>query len=122
MPGHVGTDIALNARSLLGRGAKLDADELSDLRARLKAMGVPADGMTDQQIEEAVQARLTDFRERAPLKAAGAATLILNGVREGKWRILIGEDAKLLDGLVREHPEEAYEPGFFNLLNRPRKS
>ena len=34
-----------------------------------------------------------DFRDKAPLSAAEAATIILDGVRSGTWRILVGEDA-----------------------------
>ena len=38
-----------------------------------------------------------DFRDSAPLSAAGAATIILDGVRSGAWRILVGQDAVALD-------------------------
>jgi hypothetical protein len=51
----------------------------------------------------------TDFRDDAPLTAAAAATIILDGVRSGAWRILIGEDAKTLDAAVRAKPETAYD-------------
>ena len=37
----------------------------------------------------------------------------MNGVREKRWRILVGEDAKLLDKFVRADPEAAYEVRFF---------
>jgi hypothetical protein len=50
-----------------------------------------------------------DFRDKAPLTAAQAATIILDGVRSGAWRILVGEDAKMLDELVRAKPEATYE-------------
>ncbi len=50
-----------------------------------------------------------DFRDKAPLSAADAATVILEGVRSGAWRILVGEDAKTLDALVRAKPEAAYD-------------
>jgi len=30
-------------------------------------------------------------------------------VRAGAWRILVGEDAKLIDAAVRANPEAAYE-------------
>ena len=51
----------------------------------------------------------SDFRDKAPLTAAGAATMILDGVRSGAWRILVGEDAKMLDAAVRAKPEAAYD-------------
>jgi hypothetical protein len=50
-----------------------------------------------------------DFRDKAPVSAAEAATIILDGVRSGTWRILIGEDAKKLDMAVRAKPEAAYD-------------
>ena len=50
-----------------------------------------------------------DFRDKAPLSAAQAATIILDGVRSGAWRILVGEDAKKIDAAVRAKPEAAYD-------------
>jgi hypothetical protein len=38
-------------------------------------------------------------------------------VKENKWRILIGEDAKALDKWVRESPEDAYNISY-NLEKR----
>ena len=48
------------------------------------------------------------FRDMAPMTAAQAATVILDGVRAGKWRILVGDDAHVLDSAVRADPENAY--------------
>ena len=56
------------------------------------------------------------FRDDAPMSAADAAKVILGGVKEERWRILVGEDAKVMDRLVREAPEEAYEPVFMERL------
>jgi hypothetical protein len=50
-----------------------------------------------------------DFRDSAPLSAADAATLILDGVRSGAWRILVGADAAKLDAFVRAKPEATYD-------------
>ena len=55
-----------------------------------------------------VQANV-DFRDKAPVSAAQAATIILDAVRAGTWRILIGEDAKMIDERVRAKPEAAYD-------------
>ncbi|MBI5089417.1 MAG: hypothetical protein HZB15_11330, partial [Actinobacteria bacterium] len=52
----------------------------------------------------------------APMTAAQAATAILDGVRAGEWRILVGDDAKALDALVRERPNEAYDDSFVDRL------
>ena len=43
---------------------------------------------------------------------AEAAAEILDGVREGRWRILIGDDTVTLDELVRGSPETSYDPDF----------
>jgi hypothetical protein len=50
-----------------------------------------------------------DFRDKAPVTAAEAATIILDGVRSGTWRILIGEDARMIDAAVRAKPGAAYD-------------
>ena len=39
----------------------------------------------------------TDFRDNAPTTSSEAATIILEGVRAEKWRLLVGEDAHKLD-------------------------
>ena len=45
--------------------------------------------------------------------AAAAATVILDGVKAERWRILVGQDAHHLDELVRQAPEDAYDDAFF---------
>ncbi len=57
-----------------------------------------------------------NFRDNAPLTAAEAATIILDGVKNNEWRILVGKDAKRLDEMVRETPETAYEESFIQRL------
>jgi NAD(P)-dependent dehydrogenase (short-subunit alcohol dehydrogenase family) len=107
MPGHVGTDIVANSRRARG----LPEPELMT-EAQLHEL-IPArmrpEGATADQLRELFARAHTDFRDKAPLSAAGAATVILDGVRSGAWRILVGEDAKTLDGLVRAKPEAAYD-------------
>ena len=51
--------------------------------------------------------------EDAPTTAAEAATIILDGVKADRWRILVGKDAHRLDELVRQSPEQAYDLDFF---------
>ena len=48
-----------------------------------------------------------------PPAAAAAAKIILDGVKADRWRILVGDDAHVLDERVRQSPEEAYTPQFF---------
>jgi len=79
-------------------------------------MGMPVDMMTDLQITQMIAELGRQFETNAPTTAADAATTILNGVREEKWRILVGADAHVMDRLVRSEPEEAYEQGFIDKL------
>ena len=79
MPGHVATNIVANS---------------------MMAFGVPeADALAANQ----------GFHDSAPLSAAGAAAVILDGLRAGAWRILVGADARSLDEYVRAHPDDAYD-------------
>jgi NAD(P)-dependent dehydrogenase (short-subunit alcohol dehydrogenase family) len=80
MPGHVGTDIIGNT---------------------LRAHGQDPDQMLIDISN--------DFRDKAPLSAAQAATIILDGVRSGTWRILVGQDAAMIDERIRANPEAAYD-------------
>src|ERR1700722_16372238 len=63
-------------------------------------------GLTDEAEIEKANA---GWRENAPTSAAEAATIILDGVRSGEWRILVGEDAKRLDEFVRANPASTYD-------------
>jgi NAD(P)-dependent dehydrogenase (short-subunit alcohol dehydrogenase family) len=109
MPGHVGTNIVGN--SLRAHGvpdpASLTVEELEQARQALAARGLPVDGVPAAELGQ-VLAKL-NFRDSAPLTAAAAATIILDGVRSGAWRVLVGEDAKLLDTFIRANPERSYD-------------
>jgi NAD(P)-dependent dehydrogenase (short-subunit alcohol dehydrogenase family) len=65
-----------------------------------------AHGLTDEAEIEKANA---GWQENAPTSAAEAATVILDGVRSGAWRILVGDDAKKLDEFVRANPESTYD-------------
>jgi len=113
MPGHIGTSIVINSGRILGRDPKdLPDEELVSIRDRMERMGFDIGGATHDEIRAALQERAESFRDEAPMTAAEAATIILDGVRNNTWRILVGQDAEILDRLVRENPEEAYEPSF----------
>jgi NAD(P)-dependent dehydrogenase (short-subunit alcohol dehydrogenase family) len=115
MPGHVGTSIVANSAAVLGRPSakEMSSADLVAVRERFKLPpGVPGDDQLRAMIHQIGE----DFRDKAPLSAAGAATIILGAVRAGKWRILVGEDAVALDALVRARPEDAYEPSFTDEL------
>ncbi len=116
MPGHVGTDIVANslrARGLPEPEAMTDA-QLADLippdaQAGLIRAGALPEGASADDLRHLLAQANADFRDKAPLSAAQAATIILDGVRSGAWRILVGEDAKMIDGAVRAKPESAYD-------------
>lgn len=114
MPGHIGTGIARNTVKVL-RGhepGELSAEEVAQARRRMQAMGLPVDNVPDDHIRAALRQQAEDFQNKAPLTGAQAATIILDGVRAGRWRILVGQDAEALDAAVRAEPELAYEPEF----------
>ena len=117
MPGHIGTQIVQNSMAVLGRDPdQLSSEEIDATRQRLAAMGLPVGNLPDADIRNLMRARAAEFETSAPTTAAQAALIILDGVRAGRWRILVGDDAVLLDQLVREDPEHAYEPAFLERL------
>jgi len=117
MPGHIGTGIVLNSLRYFGLDPKhLDEEQLAQLRERLTAQGIDASAASDEDLRNGMQLQADMFRDLAPTTAAQAATIILDGVRADRWRILVGADAEQLDLLVREMPEEAYEPTFMEQM------
>ncbi len=115
MPGHIGTSIVFNSRKVQF-GANSDAmspEEIAQIRARLSAAGRDLSQVSDADIQAFVAERARQFLEEAPMTAAAAAEVILAGVKAGRWRILVGDDALEIDKRVRQTPEEAYEDQFF---------
>lgn len=113
MPGHIGTSIILNSAEILGhRPEDMTAEDLDETRKMMSGRGIDASAFTDDQIRGLMTTMGEMFRDNAPTSAEQAAAIILDGVREGRWRILVGEDAQILDRLVRETPEEVYEASF----------
>ena len=115
MPGHIGTEIVANSRKVLAgdESDTLSAAAVAQARARLGGMGAAAEGLSDEQIHAFMAEAARRFRDDAPMTAAAAATVILDGVRAETWRILVGADAHRLDERVRATPEAAYTPEFF---------
>lgn len=108
MPGHIGTSIALNTYD----ARAMPAAVVAVMRQRMVKAGAPVADASDDTIRDLMHQRAVDFRDKAPTSAEQAATIILDGVRAGRWRILVGEDAERIDVMVRNAPEEAYEPAF----------
>ncbi len=90
MPGHIGTSIMVNTR-------------------------IFQENREGQDMTDAEKAQTRGFMEAAPTSAAEAAKIILDGVKEDRWRILIGRDAQRVDEKVRANPEAAYDRGFLRL-------
>jgi len=84
MPGHIGTSIVENSM-------RHGRHEL------------------DMETTEMVKLMSDMFRDQAPMTAAEASAEILDAVRNDRWRILVGDDARKLDAAVRANPEIAYE-------------
>ncbi len=117
MPGHIGTSIVLNSARVFGRDAdSMVPEELQRVRRQLNSQGIPTDSVSDEDIRKGVQMMGEAFRDNAPMSAAQAATIILNGVRENRWRILVGADAEWIDAEVRSDPEHAYDVEFWERL------
>jgi NAD(P)-dependent dehydrogenase (short-subunit alcohol dehydrogenase family) len=115
MPGHIGTSIASNTRKVQQRTDSdvMEPGEIAQLRARLSAGGRDVSQLSDADLQARASERARRFLEDAPTTAAAAAAVILDAVKAGRWRILVGPDAHVLDEMVRQAPEDAYEPDFF---------
>lgn len=119
MPGHIGTNIVANTGKVLGKPDPMDmaADDVAKIRDQMIKRGKPVGNLPDNAIRGAIKQRGQDFRDKAPTTSAQAAAIILDGVREERWRILVGADAHVLDDRVRSTPEQAYEAAFLQALH-----
>jgi NAD(P)-dependent dehydrogenase (short-subunit alcohol dehydrogenase family) len=118
MPGHIGTSIVANSRKVMtGRDEDaLSAEDIAGAKQRIARMGLDVAQLSDEQVQALAAEQHRRFLEEAPTTAAEAAKIILDGVKAERWRILVGEDAHIMDRLVREDPEAAYTPEFFQKL------
>jgi NAD(P)-dependent dehydrogenase (short-subunit alcohol dehydrogenase family) len=114
MPGVVNTDIATNSRRALGlpEWEQLSDAQLLELipdtgRAVLIEMGLLPEDFSADDLRQAIPRLKDEFRDKG-FSAVQAATIILDGVRSGAWRILVGEEAKMLDEQVRADPEAPF--------------
>jgi len=113
MPGHIGTDIAINSSKLHGNDpATMTAAQLETARERMARAGMDTATVSDADLRTLMTAGAEAFRDMAPMSAAEASAFILASVQRGDWRILVGDDAVILDDLVRENPKDAYLPDF----------
>jgi NAD(P)-dependent dehydrogenase (short-subunit alcohol dehydrogenase family) len=115
MPGQVNTDMAENSRRALGLP---DVEELSDTELMelvppeavtvLTAMGLLAEGFSADDLRQAIPRIKDEFRGKG-FTASQAATIILDGVLSGAWRILVGDEAVMLDQQARADPEAPFD-------------
>ena len=115
MPGHIGTSIVFNSRKIQTgvETDQLNPNELMQARQRLTGMDLDPAQLSDDAIQKIALDRARTFRDEAPTTAAAAAKIILDGVKQGRWRILVGDDAHWLDERVRQDPEHAYDAEFY---------
>jgi NAD(P)-dependent dehydrogenase (short-subunit alcohol dehydrogenase family) len=114
MPGVVNTDIAENSRRVLGlpEWEQLsDAELLEQIpdvaRTIFIGMGLLTEDFSADDLRRAIPRLKDAFRDQGFLPAQAAA-IILDGVRSGAWRILVGEEAKMLDEQARANPEAPF--------------
>jgi NAD(P)-dependent dehydrogenase (short-subunit alcohol dehydrogenase family) len=115
MPGQVNTDMDANSRRALGLPA---VEQLSDAelmrqlpeeaRTILVGMGLLAEGFCVDDLRRAIPRIRDEFRGKG-FTAVQAATIILDGVRSGAWRILVGDEATMLDEQVRADPQAPFD-------------
>jgi len=118
MPGHIGTSIAINSGKVLGNAPEdLGPTQIAEVRAQMVEAGMPVGNEDDSHIRDLLRARGEAFRDNAPMTAGAAANVILEAVKSGEWRILVGDDAILLDKSVRNTPTEAYQGDFIERLH-----
>ena len=110
MPGHIGTSIAINTGKILE--IERSDEEIETSKQNMIKMGLPVHNFSLDQIREAMKENAEAFAKNAPTSSAEASKIILDAVKEKKWRILVGDDAKALDQYVRNDPEEAYNISF----------
>jgi NAD(P)-dependent dehydrogenase (short-subunit alcohol dehydrogenase family) len=115
MPGHIGTGIAANSRKIQAGNEtdEISAVEIAQARARVASTGKDASVLSDEELCSMMEERARKFLAEAPTTAAEAATIILDGVKADRWRILVGADAHKIDALVRQTPDRAYDVDFF---------
>lgn len=118
MPGHIGTEIVANSRKVISGNDSDEpsAEDILFIRRRIKAQGQDDSQLTDQMVAGLSKMMADGFRDNAPMTAAQASKVILDGVKAGTWRILVGDDAYRLDEFVRKDPAGAYDVDFFTLF------
>jgi NAD(P)-dependent dehydrogenase (short-subunit alcohol dehydrogenase family) len=111
LPGSVGTDIIANTRRAHGMPGPEDMsdDQVEQAREFLVTAKLVAQDAPPGEVRKTLARLEREGKDKALLSAADAATIILDGVRSGAWRILVGKDAAFVDERLRGRPESAYD-------------
>ncbi len=111
LPGSVGTDIIANSRRAHGLPGpeEVSDDKIEEARDFLVTAKLMAPDAPLEEVRLTLARMETEWKDKARLSADEAATIILDGVRSGAWRILVGDDAAFVDERVRSKPECAYD-------------
>ena len=92
---------------------------LAETQRLCEAVGLPQGlRVTTHVVDVADGTQVERFRDEALTSAAQAATIILDGVKADRWRILVGADAHKIDEMVCQSPERAYDIAFFDEFAR----
>jgi hypothetical protein len=121
MPGQIGTSIRANTRKIHSGDREadgIDAAGLAQARERFALLDRDISQLSDDQLRNLVVELERRFRDEALTSASQAATIILDGVKADRWRILVGADAHKIDEMVRQSPERAYDIAFFDEFAR----
>jgi NAD(P)-dependent dehydrogenase (short-subunit alcohol dehydrogenase family) len=121
MPGQIGTSIRTNTRKIHSGDREsdgIDAASLAQARERFALLGRDVSQLSDDQLRSLMAELEQRLREEALTSATHAATIILDGVKADRWRILVGTDAQKIDEMVRQSPERAYDIAFFDEFAR----
>ena len=111
LPGSVGTDILANTRRAHGIPGPEDMsdEQIEEARGFLATAKLVAEDTPPEEVRKTLVRLEAEGKDKAPLSAAEAATIILDGVRSGAWRILVGKDVAFVDERIRSRPESSYD-------------
>src|ERR1700722_14205514 len=121
MPGQIGTSIRANTRKIHSGDRESDAVDaagLAQVRELFALLRRDTSPLSDDQLRNLVSELERRVRDEGLTSAAQAASIILEGGKANRWRILVGVDADKIDEMVRQSPARAYDIAFFDEFAR----
>jgi NAD(P)-dependent dehydrogenase (short-subunit alcohol dehydrogenase family) len=112
LPGTVVSGLGTNSDRILGHGPESAA--VGGLGGYLGELSIVSADLSEAELHRVGELLRVVFM----LPAALAVRQILQAVQEGRWRILVGEDAWDVDDQVRARPDRAYDPHGVSQVNR----